>query len=422
MRRYPPGFLSLSASVACERFSFFLLLSLLLLYLTEPLGFTTARATDVLGCFIAATYVSPLLGGMLADGRLGIVRTASLGYLIGAAGYALLLVPQVPALYVGLTLIALGSGSAKSAPQALATRMYVHAPERRDSDLTLIYLLANASAVVSPVIGETARAWFGWPAAFAVASMGLVASWGILAAQRAVLRATEQIQPAATNAGSATVDGSPRLLLGLCLLSMLFTIAHTQSSSTLLLWARDHTNRRVLGGELPVPYIASLHAGLVIAVAPLVSRALSRLRIAPGLHTILIKIGMGLGATSLAFVPMVLAAHIESGRTLSGLGWILCCLALLSVAELLIGALGPSFVLRLAPAQTGGRWLGIWFLATAAGFWLAGRLGVFWDRVSHELFFAMLAGLPLLGVAICRMLIRQTQTPQRDSPPHSPGH
>lgn len=415
MRQYPPGFLSLSASVACERFSFFLLLSLLLLYLTEPLGFTTARATDVLGCFIAATYVSPLLGGVLADGRLGIVRTASLGYLVGAAGYALLLVPEVPALYLGLALIAIGSGSAKSAPQALAARMYVHAPDQRDGGLTLIYLLANASAVVSPVIGETAHSWLGWPAAFAVASLGLLASWGILRAQWAVLRATEQIQPVISDAGSATPHGSLRLLLGICLISLIFTVAHTQSSSTLLLWARDHTNRRMLGWELPVPYIASIHAALVIAVSPLVSRALSRLRTTPGLHTILIKIAMGLGATSLAFVPMVLAAHIGTGRTVSGLGWILCCLALLSVAELLIGALGPSFMLRLAPAQTGGRWLGVWFLATAAGFWLAGRLGALWDQVPHELFFAVLAGLPLFGVAICRMLVRRATTPNGHS-------
>ena len=92
MRRYPPDFLTLSASVACERFSFFLLLSLLLLYLKDRLGFTTASATDILGCFIAATYVSPLLGGIVSDGRVGVVRVASLGYLIAAIGYALLMI------------------------------------------------------------------------------------------------------------------------------------------------------------------------------------------------------------------------------------------------------------------------------------------------------------------------------------------
>ncbi len=180
MRRYPPGFLSLSASVACERFGFFLLASLLLLYLNERLGFTTAQATEVLGCFVAATYVSPLLAGAMTDGRLGIVRGAALGYLVAAVGYALLAAESRPTLYVGLTLVALGAGAAKLAPQSLATRLFAAEPDRRDRGLMLMYLLANVSALVSPVIGETARAWLGWPAAFALASLSLAAAWPII--------------------------------------------------------------------------------------------------------------------------------------------------------------------------------------------------------------------------------------------------
>jgi hypothetical protein len=78
-----------------------------------------------------------------------------------------------------------------------------------------------------------------------------------------------------------------------------------------------------------------------------------------------------------------------------GLGWLLGCLALLSVGELLIGALGPSFVLRLAPSARGGRWLGAWYGATALGFWLAGRIGGLWDSVPHALFFAGMVVLAL---------------------------
>ena len=100
---------------------------------------------------------------------------------------------RLPALYVGLALVALGSGAAKSAPQALATRLYADIPEHRDHGLTLIYLLANASAIVSPVVGETARSWLGWPAAFAVASLGLVAAWTILHSHSSLLRAAEPV-------------------------------------------------------------------------------------------------------------------------------------------------------------------------------------------------------------------------------------
>ncbi len=335
MRRYPPGFLTLAASVACERFSFFLLLSLLLLYLNERLGFTTANATDILGCFIAATYVSPLLGGIVSDGRVGVVRVASLGYLIAAVGYALLMIERVPTLYVGLALVALGSGAAKSAPQALATRLYAAIPEHRDHGLTLIYLLANASAIVSPVVGETTRSWLGWPAAFAVASLGLVAAWAILRSQSSRMRAAEQSESVAPDASRDTPHGSLPLLLCLCLISLLFTVAHMQASTTLLLWARDYTDRRFLTWELPVPYIASLHSGLVIAVSPLLSRLLLCLRAAPGLGTMFIKIAGGMAVTSLAYVPMIIAAQLSGGLAVVSIGWLLGCWLMLSVAELL---------------------------------------------------------------------------------------
>ena len=401
MRLYPPGFLSLSASVACERFGFFLLASLLLLYLNEQLGFTTAQATDILGCFIAATYLSPLLAGAFTDGRLGIVRVASLGYVVAATGYALLAAESRLMLYVGLMLVALGAGAAKLAPQSIATRLFAAEPELHDRGLTLIYLLANVSALVSPVIGETARAWLGWPAAFALASLSLVAAWLILQAQSGVLRAAERETSVQKEASKSNGSGSLVMVLGLCALSVLLTVPHMQAGSTLLLWARDNTNRHLLGWELPVPYVASLHAGLVLAVSPLLARALLHMKTAPGLPTAAAKIAIGVAATSLAYVPLVIAALLGSSGSLVGLGWLLGCLGLLSVGELLVGALGPSLVLRLAPSARRGRWLGAWYGATAIGYWMAGRLGGLWDSVPHALFFAGLSVVALSGMAIC---------------------
>mgnify|MGYP003373771247 FL=1 len=415
MRLYPPGFLSLSASVACERFGFFLLASLLLLYLNEQLGFTTAQATDILGCFIAATYLSPLLAGAFTDGRLGIVRVASLGYVVAATGYALLAAESRLMLYVGLMLVALGAGAAKLAPQSIATRLFAAEPELHDRGLTLIYLLANVSALVSPVIGETARAWLGWPAAFALASLSLVAAWLILQAQSGVLRAAERETSVQKEASKSNGSGSLVMLLGLCALSVLLTIPHMQAGSTLLLWARDNTNRHLLGWELPVPYVASLHAGLVLAVSPLLARALLHMKTAPGLPTAVAKIAIGVAATGLAYVPLVLAALLGSDGSLVGLGWLFGCLGLLSVGELLIGALGPSLVLRLAPTARRGRWLGAWYGATALGFWLAGRIGGWWDRVPHALFFVGMAVLALSGMVICAALTHARVNPRQEA-------
>ena len=406
MRQYPPGFLSLSASVACERFGFFLLASLLLLYLSQRLGFTTAQATEILGTFVAATYLSPLLVGFLTDGRLGAVSTATIGYLVAAVGYALLLAEGRWTLLFGLGLVAVGAGATKAAPQTLATRLLADTPELSDRGLTLIYLLANVSAVVSPVIGETARAWLGWPAAFALASLSLVAAWLILETQSTTLRNAERTETESTTANHCEGSRSLLLLLGLCMLSVLYSVTHMQAHSTILLWARDSTDRRLLDWELPVPYVASLHAGLVLAVAPLLARAMARLRSRPGLPAATTKIALGMAATSLAFVPLAIAALTVSRDSQAGLGWLLACLSLLSVGELLVGALGPSLVLRLAPGNSSGRWIGAWYGSTAIGFWFAGRLGSLWDHVPHTLFFTGLVALSLLGIFVSAGLAR----------------
>ena len=105
-------------------------------------------------------------------------------------------------------------------------------------------------------------------------------------------------------------------------------------------------------------------------------------------------------ATNLAFVLMILAALVAYGHSLTSLGWLLGCLALLSIGELLVGALGPSLVLRLAPPQSGGRWIGAWYVTTAVGFWLAGQLGGLWDRVQHDWYFLGMAVAPLIGLIL----------------------
>ncbi len=408
MRLYPPGFWPLSASVACERFGFFLLTSLLLMYLRERFALSAAQATDVLGSFVAATYLSPLVVGFATDGRMGVVRIAAVGYLVAATGYALLLADGAWPFGVGLTLIAVGAGAAKSAPQALATRILADSPDLRDAGLTLIYLLVNVSAVVGPVVGETVRAQLGWPAAFALSSLSLLVAWLILRTQSNKLRSAERAASRPISATDRDGRGSLATLLGLCLLSLIYSVTHMQASSTLLLWAQDHSDRRLLDWEMPVPYVVSLHALLVLGIAPLLARVLSRLHRMPGRPEIGIKIALGMAATGLAFVPMVVAAWLGSDGSLVGLRWLIACLALLSVAELLVGALGPSLVLRLAPREREGRWIGAWYGATALGFWLAGQAGMLWGHIPYTVFFAGLSVLAVVGVGIGMSVGRRT--------------
>lgn len=261
-----------------------------------------------------------------------------------------------------------------------------------------------SASVVGPVVGETVRAQLGWPAAFALSSLSLLVAWLILRTQSNKLRSAERAASRPISATDRDGRGSLATLLGLCLLSLVYSLTHTQASSTLLLWAQDHSDRRLLDWEMPVPYVVSLHALLVLGVAPLLTRVLSRLHRMPGWPETGIKIALGMAATGFAFVPMVVAAWLGSDGSLVGLGWLIACLAMLSVAELLVGALGPSLVLRLAPRKCEGRWIGAWYGATALGFWLAGQAGMLWGKWSHGMFFSGLALLSLLGLCLALLL------------------
>ena len=119
---------------------------------------------------------------------------------------------------MGLTLVALGAGAAKLAPQSLATRLFAADPELRDRGLMLIYLLANVSALVSPVIGETGRAWLGWPAAFALASRSLVVASLIIQTQSHVLRVAERRTYVPAESGQTHGRGSLVMLFRRCTL------------------------------------------------------------------------------------------------------------------------------------------------------------------------------------------------------------
>ena len=151
MRRYPPGFLSLSAR-SLGRAVWFLSARQFALCSTfnERLGFTTAQTTDVLDvlhrCYLSISAACWCVYRRSARHRAcGLSRVR----VVVATGYALLAAESRPTLYVyvGLTLVAFGAGARRSWPQSLATRLFAAKPELHDRGLTLIYLLANVSAL-----------------------------------------------------------------------------------------------------------------------------------------------------------------------------------------------------------------------------------------------------------------------------------
>jgi POT family proton-dependent oligopeptide transporter len=153
---------------------------------------------------------------------------------------------------------------------------------------------------------------------------------------------------------------------------VVFGVGYVQSHSSLLLWVRDHTDRRFGPFNIPVAWFAAAPAALVLLIASPLSAAFGVLRRCRREPSTVQKLVLGLALVCLAFVPLwAISLFGDGDPTVSPL-WVLTCLAMLATAELLVPALAPAEILRMAPLGRGGRWLSYWFVALAGGHMLGG--------------------------------------------------
>lgn len=364
----PRGLYVLCITVALERFGFFLFSALFVLYLNERRDVTATRAVEIYGYFLSASYLAPLLGGRLCDGRMGCRRTALLGMSSQAIGYLMLTVENSAAIAIALGFMSLGSGLFKAGLQALLSNLYADADSRRESGFSWLYVAINVGGFVAPLLGEYVRSHVGWAWAFGVA--GIVNLLGL-----AVL-ALGYTPPAGLGlpVGNGVVllpglspKSARRRLMLLLAAGFAFGAGFVQCHSTLLLWARDNTERHIGSFQLPAAWFAAAPSGLVLVSAPVLGIILSALRRRGCEPSTLGKIALGILLSCVAFVPLGIASILSRQGLLVSPLWTLACMAMLAIAELLAPALAPAELTRIAPLDRRGRWLSYWFLALAAG-------------------------------------------------------
>jgi proton-dependent oligopeptide transporter, POT family len=171
---HPRGLGLLFCTEMWERFSFYGMRALLILYLVNALGWSTARAANLYGTYTGLVYFTPLLGGWLADRVLGTRRSLVIGGLVIALGHFTLAIPTMPAFYAGLTFIVLGTGLFKPNVSTMVGQLYAEGDPRRDAGFTIFYMGINVGAFLGPIVcGYLAQtAGFGWHWGFAAAGVG----------------------------------------------------------------------------------------------------------------------------------------------------------------------------------------------------------------------------------------------------------
>ncbi len=194
--KHPRGLYPLFFTEMWERLAFYLMLGILILYLTDQerggLGLSAGQAGEIFGTYLAFVYFTPFLGGMIADRLLGYRRSIFLGGLLMAAGYFFLGVRSLHTLYIGLVLICAGNGFFKPNISTMVGNLYEPGDPRRDSGFNIFYMGINIGASVSALLATPIRNLFNFNYAFIAAGAGLLVGVAILLFHWKVLARADQ--------------------------------------------------------------------------------------------------------------------------------------------------------------------------------------------------------------------------------------
>ena len=415
---HPRGLTTLFFTEMWERFGFYGMRAVLDLFMTVPLlegglGYNTQTASSVYHGFNGAVYMTPLIGGWLADRYFGARRAVLYGGTFLACGYYSLALPDGKLFFPGLALIAIGTGLLKANISTLVGALYQENDPRRDSGFSLFYMGINIGAFLSPLVcgflGESCSfksilqsmgfsPEHSWNWGFGAAGIGMTLGLVQYIANRERLKNVGSkpkrpsiIKHSATAMESAKSLGenlSPALKIQLtreeirrlgviCVLfifSSLFWMAYEQAGSSLNLFARDLTERRLFGIDIPASWFQSVNPIFIIVLAPVFSWVWLRLgKRDPSSPT---NFSMGLLFTGLGFVVVAYASSLLGGGKVSSM-WLVIVYLLHTIGELCLSPVGLSTVTRLAPQRMVGFMMGVWFLSIATGNaaagWVAGN-------------------------------------------------
>ena len=184
--RHPKALYVLFFTEMWERFAYYLMVGILLLYLiddkTGGKGFSESVGADIVGSFIALVYLTPFIGGLIADRYFGYIRSIFLGGSLMAAGYLGLAIPGDTAMFVSLFLIIVGNGFFKPNISTLLGNIYNREDLKplKDNAYNIFYMGINIGAFVCNFVAAYLRNTYGWGYAFAAAGVGLIVGLIIL--------------------------------------------------------------------------------------------------------------------------------------------------------------------------------------------------------------------------------------------------
>jgi POT family proton-dependent oligopeptide transporter len=440
---HPRGLFLLFFAEMWERFSYYGMRGLLILYLTKSvavggLGFSDMDGSSIYGWYTGLVYLTPLAGGWVADNVLGQRKSITLGGVMMAIGQFCLFKSSAESLtlfYLGLGLLIIGNGFFKPNISTTVGMLYEQGDKRRDPAFTIFYMGINAGAFLAPLVcgqlaenvfavrtGETVT-HYGFQYGFLAAGLGMVLGQVAFTALGQSLLGNVGKSPAP----KPSVEKGPRepltreerdrvtVIFILAAFVTFFWAGFEQAGSSLTLYTDRYINRQVGSFTIPTSWFQSVNAAFIVLLAPLFA----------GLWTWLNKRGMepntprkmaiGLFLLGYGFLLLVGAVFARGGdlkdpTIKASLLWLVGTYLIHTTGELCLSPVGLSMVTKLAPIHLGSMLMGVWFLANFVANKIAGNLGGYVEEWGALTLFGGTAGfvmfLSVVLMAINKPLVK----------------
>jgi len=395
---HPKGLYLLFGVEMWERFSFYGMRVLLMLYMLKALEFSTEKAGSVYGLYTGLVYLTPLLGGYIADRYWGQRRAILVGGVLMMLGHFAMAVQSLPFFYSALALLILGNGFFKPNISTLVGGLYERNDPRRDAAFTIFYMGINLGAFFSPIICSTLGERVGWHYGFAAAGVGMGAGlvlylWGHkkYLGNLGMVPVSRNLAAGASEALTKTEKKQIAVIFILAFFTIFFWGCFEQAGSSLTLFADSQTNRTLFGYEFPAGLYQSLNPLFIFILAPFFSSFWIKLSNRDREPSSPMKFVFGLALLAAGFILMAIAAktYMTSGPVAAW--WLIGVYFLHTLGELCLSPVGLSVVTKLSPARFASLLMGTWFLSSFVANLAGGIFAGQYDTMSPDTFFGILA-------------------------------
>lgn len=443
---HPRGLATLFFTEMWERFSYYGMRAILVLAMVAGvtgenpgLAISKETALAIYGLYTSAVYLSALPGGWIADRLIGQRNAVFWGGVVIASGHFCMALNTTPTFFIGLILIALGTGLLKPNVSVMVGELYATSESaRKDAGYSMFYMGINVGAFLGKIICGYLGEKIGWHVGFGAAGLFMVAG---LIQYKLTDRHLGDIGLRAVTTGDTARDTRTRqrgwvgvaifaaaiigvvaatlgglliinavslakgagvfivllaagffayvLLLGgltplekkrvgvivvLFIGAAMFWSGFEQAGSSFSLFAKEHTDRVVLGWEIPASWIQAVNPLLIIILSPFFAALWVNLAKRNLVLSAPLKFGLGLLQLSLGFVVLALAStYVAQGEKVAPT-WLLLTYLFHTTGELCLSPVGLAAVNKLSPARYQGQMFGMWFTASALGKLIAGLL------------------------------------------------